>query len=217
MSLITVDTHEEKHHENVLSDEIDEYEVDELPAGDFVIEGARGKAIIERKEWTDFVGSYQSGTLFNQLNRCLEQEHDAYVIVEGSRGDAIEHTGVTNYQARRMFTSLHVKSEAEVIQTMSVRETAQVVSDFADWFGEDPSDRTHSVRPAEKVPAEDRPRYIVEGLPGIGPKGAERLLTYFGDPKTVLTATPAELQEVDGIGPKKAEKIVDAVEREHTK
>lgn len=212
--MITVDTHEVTNHEQIVEEVLEDPEVDELPAGDFVIEGARGKAIIERKEWSDFVGSYQSGTLFNQLNRCLEQEHDAYLVVEGNRGDAIKNTGISNYQARRMLTSVYVKTEVQVFMTNSVRETLEVVSDFNDWIGQDPSERTHSVRPAEKVPEEDRPRYIVEGLPGIGPKNAQRLLDEFGSAKAVITAEPSQLQQVEGIGPKRAEKIVRGVERE---
>lgn len=216
--MITVDIHEVTNHEEQVEEGLGHrgYDVDELPAGDFAIEGQRGKALIERKEWTDFVGAYRSGALFNQLNRCLEQEHDVYVLLEGSRRDAIEYSGARELELRRMETSLHFKSPVFVIETNSFEDTLKKVCDADDWLGQDPNDRKHNVRPAEKVPAEDRPRYIVEGLPKIGPTNAQRLLDAFGTPIAVFTASEDELREVDGIGPKRAERIKEALDTDGT-
>lgn len=215
--MITVDRHEVKNHEKAIEEGLGHrnYEVDDLPAGDFVIEGARGKALIERKEWTDFVGSYRSGALFNQLRRCLEQEHDVFVLIEGSKNDAIKYSGARELELRRMQTSLYFKTPVGVIETNSFIETLKVVCDGDDWLGQDPEETYHSVRPTEKIPPEDRPRFIVEGLPGIGPKNAERLLRYFGSANAVLTASESELREAEGIGPKRAERIIEALHRKH--
>jgi Fanconi anemia group M protein len=215
--MITVDMHEYSNHEKAVEEELGhrETEVIELPAGDFAVEGQRGKALIERKEWTDFVGAYRSGTLFNQLHRCLEQPHDTYVLIEGSKKDPIEYSGARRLELRRMWSSLHFKSPVQVIETNSFRQTLKAVADADDWLGQEPDETKHSVRPAEKIPSEDRPRFIVEGLPKIGATNAERLLTYFGSAYAVMTASVEELQEVDGIGPKRAESIVEAVNRKH--
>lgn len=215
--MITVDKHEVTNHKEAIDEYLGNpgYEVDELPAGDFAIEGVRGKVLIERKKWTDFVSAYRSGTLFNQLRRCMEQDHDVHVLIEGSKQDAIEYAGARELEIRRMVTSLHFKSPVGVVETESLRKTLQVVVDCDDWLGQDPEEATHSVRPTEKVPPEDRPRYIVEGLPGIGPKNADRLLDHFGTPKAVITASSEELQEVEGIGPKRADKITASVRRSY--
>jgi len=215
--MITVDRHEVVNHEKAVEEGLGHrgYDVDDLPAGDFAIEGVRGEVLIERKEWSDFVSSYRSGTLFNQIGRCQEQIHDVHVLIEGSRRSAAEYTNASELEMRRMKTSLYFKTDVHVIETDSFVETLKVICDADDWLGQDPSESYHSVRPTEKVPAEDRPRYIVEGLPGIGPKNAERLLSHFSSAQRVLTATAEELQAVDGIGPRKSERIVEAMNRNH--
>jgi Fanconi anemia group M protein len=49
--------------------------------------------------------------------------------------------------------------------------------------------------------------FILQGLPGIGPARADRLLDTFGTVETVFTARAEELAEVSGIGEKTAERI----------
>jgi ERCC4-type nuclease len=49
--------------------------------------------------------------------------------------------------------------------------------------------------------------YVLQGLPGIGPERAERLLTQFGGVEAVMVASRRELQSVPGIGEKTAEAI----------
>lgn len=184
---------------------------EELSCGDFVIEGQRGKILIERKEWTDFVGAYRSGTLFNQLGRCLEQEHDVFLVLEGDRKNAYNYANAREKELRRVLTSLYVKFPIKIIETDSLEHTLKIVSDFDDWLGQDPDETYHSIRPTEKVPPGDRPRYMVEGLPNVGPKLAERLLDHFGTPIDVFSASAEELREVEGIGLKKSERIVEAL------
>jgi DNA processing protein len=47
-------------------------------------------------------------------------------------------------------------------------------------------------------------------VPGVGPRHRKDLLERFGSAKAVLTASPSELREVHGIGPKTAKSIVEA-------
>jgi DNA processing protein len=50
-------------------------------------------------------------------------------------------------------------------------------------------------------------------IPGVGPVTRRALLARFGSPEAVLSATPSELREVSGIGPKLA-RVIAAAERE---
>ena len=49
--------------------------------------------------------------------------------------------------------------------------------------------------------------YILQGLPGVGPLIAKRLIHHFGTVSKVMEAPVEELVEVEGIGNKAAEKI----------
>jgi DNA excision repair protein ERCC-4 len=64
--------------------------------------------------------------------------------------------------------------------------------------------RRGGYRPREK---ERRQAFILQGLPGIGTHLAKRLLDTFGSVEAVILASSEELQSVDGIGQKSAEKI----------
>ncbi len=56
--------------------------------------------------------------------------------------------------------------------------------------------------------------HILQGLPGVGPERAKRLIDAFGTVEGVMTATIAELAAVPGIGKGIAERIRWAVEEQ---
>jgi len=55
-----------------------------------------------------------------------------------------------------------------------------------------------------------RQQLLLALISGIGPLARQRLLAQFGSPERVLIASPSELQRVQGIGPKLANKIAKA-------
>jgi ERCC4-type nuclease len=52
---------------------------------------------------------------------------------------------------------------------------------------------------------------MLQGLPGVGPALASRLLVHFGSVERVITADHGLLVQVRGIGPKKAQRIRNVV------
>jgi ERCC4-type nuclease len=56
-----------------------------------------------------------------------------------------------------------------------------------------------------------RQLFILQGLPGVGPERAGRLLARFGSVEAAISASNSELQSVDGIGKSIADKIKWAV------
>ncbi len=56
-----------------------------------------------------------------------------------------------------------------------------------------------------------RKLYMLQGLPGVGPALANRLLLEFGSVERVITADRGMLVRVRGIGPKKAQRIRNVV------
>ena len=49
--------------------------------------------------------------------------------------------------------------------------------------------------------------YVLQGLPGVGPLIAKRLIHHFGTVSKVMAAPVEELVEVEGIGSKAASRI----------
>ena len=57
-----------------------------------------------------------------------------------------------------------------------------------------------------------RQLFLLQGLPGVGPARAARLLERFGSVQAVVTASADDLATVDGIGEKTAERMRWAVQ-----
>ena len=62
---------------------------------------------------------------------------------------------------------------------------------------------------SERKPKRQQSRrlFVLQGLPGVGPALAGRLLQHFGSIEGVMTAVEEELIEVDGVGRKTASRI----------
>lgn len=58
-----------------------------------------------------------------------------------------------------------------------------------------------------KVKEKEDLRSVVDGIPGIGARKKKDLLTFFGDLRKLRRASIEELQNVEGIGPRMAERI----------
>ncbi len=57
-----------------------------------------------------------------------------------------------------------------------------------------------------------RQLFLLQGLPGVGPERAARLLERFGSVQAIMTASADDLATVDGIGEKTAAKMRCALE-----
>jgi fanconi anemia group M protein len=96
-----------------------------------------------------------------------------------------------------------------VLQTPNAEETAALIRSMAR--------QARKGQGYERAFRSGKPRvnpgtvFLVEGLPGIGPRRARQLLDRFGTPAAIMRATPSELTQVSGIGPKRAQQIWDAL------
>ena len=138
-------------------------------------------------------------------------EYQVILLVEGQRKNAIHYANASNYEIRRVLSSIVAKMDVQLLFSRSREETADYIEDLNEWLTDRQSSGPHSIRETEKVPKGKRAQYILEGLPGIGPSTAIELEDHFGSVRAVFTADEKELKEVEGIGPKTAQKITEAV------
>jgi ERCC4-type nuclease len=68
--------------------------------------------------------------------------------------------------------------------------------------------------PKPKTPEEIQ-SYIVQSLPDVGPGLAKSIMQMYGSLRTLFSASVGDLTKVDGIGPKKAKKIIDVFDLEY--
>lgn len=189
-------------------------ERDKLGAGDFLA----GEYLIERKTYPDFVGrlTQNENSIWSQLGAlnaaCEENDLQPALILEGGWKKTLQMRGVTAKQVTGAVEAVG-RMGFEIIPTFDKDATAYVVTKRAqNSHASDASPA--SIRDAPDVPPEKRPRYLVEGLPAVGPELASRLLDHFvsaGGVFRVAHAEPEKLTNVNGIGEKKARRISDAV------
>jgi DNA excision repair protein ERCC-4 len=178
-----------------------------LPLGDYRVDG---RFLFERKTLPDLVLSIIDGRLFQQALKLSEAGLQPALILEGTaqdfsgcgmRWEAIQGALVTV----SLFCGvplLRARTPAETVNTMlfAARQARMVSTGALPRHGYRPRGRRA------------RQLFILQGLPGIGPAKARRLLDRFGSVQAIANAGSDELQSVRGIGDHLADKLRWAVE-----
>jgi len=177
-----------------------------LPVADYVVSE---RVAIERKSVSDFLKSLTDGRLFNQAKRLKEAYPKPFIIVEG-KWDYVARAERASKAASSALASLVYDFGIGVIYALTKEDTARVIKFLAEREqGE--QRRKVPVKAQGKPPIGDVRQwqlFLVQCLPGVGPKLAERLLERFGSVRAVFNASVAELGKVDGLGLSKAQEIV---------
>lgn len=185
-----------------------EVRVERLTLGDYQVDD---RFLFERKTLSDLVLSIEDGRLFDQALRLAQAKGlRPALVLEGTsrdlggcsmRWEAIQGALVTVC----LFVGL------PVLRTRSPAETARTFL----YAARQGRTLAHGAlprrgwRPKGKAALQ---RYLLQGLPGIGPARAARLLAHFGNVGKVFTASECELTSVAGIGTHTARRIRWAVE-----
>lgn len=180
-------------------------QVGELDCGDFVLSGS---VVVERKTAVDFVSSIVDGRLFNQSAKLrLNFQRPVFLIL----GDLYATRSAITREAIDGAVSFLVAIEG--VSVLYVRdETAaagliyRMASHCQKGLGYDVAFRRG------KVPAgSGEALFVIEGLPGVGPSTAIKLLNHFRSVEAVMQASMDDLKAIPGLGPKKAERIFTGI------
>jgi ERCC4-type nuclease len=180
--------------------------VQRLSIGDYQIDK---NMVVERKTLKDFAVSIIDGRFFKQMIRLANSTSKGVLILEGGFGDAAA-IGMTREALQGALITVSVILGIPVLRSKDPSETARLIvyigrqTDSLDGRGV----HRPGYRPKSK---RKRQLFILQGLPGIGPERASRLLNNFGSVEAVISAGSDELQSVAGIGRSIAEKIKWAV------
>lgn len=169
-----------------------------LRAGDYRV----GRALaIERKSAWDFWKSIFDGRLFRQAIRLASSSPRPLILVEG-HGPDLSHPTV-----RGALITVAAVFGVPVLFSRDPADSARWILGAARQFA---ARRENAVARPGWRPRGKRARqiFVLQGLPGIGPVRASRLLDRFGSVRAVLNADEKTLSEVHGVGPKIAQKIV---------
>ncbi len=173
-----------------------------LRVGDFLVGEC---CIAERKTLADFAQSVIDARLFRQASAMVADGRRAVLVLEGTAAD-LASTGVRREALQGALITVSVFFGLAVLRSRDAEETARLLV----YLGQQALARAEGVhgRPGHR-PKGRRARqlYLLQGLPGIGPERAERLLARFGSVERTMAASAEELAALEGIGPRIAEHI----------
>ena len=178
----------------------------QLPVADYVISD---RVAIERKTMRDLVNSLKDGRLFNQAKRLKEEYEKPFFLIEGS-WRALKYYERASHSIPSVIASLEYDFGIGVLYAPTKEDSARVIK-FLVSREQGEEKRRVPVKTSGKPPIGDVRQwqlYLVQCLPGVGPKLAERLLERFGSVRAVFNASVMELSRVEGLGEGRAQEIV---------
>ena len=173
-----------------------------LPLGDYKVDSA---ILFERKTLRDFAASIENGRLFNQAKRLTSSSLKSALILEGTAAD-MAATGMRREALQGALICISIICGLPVLRAMDAEETARLMIYTARQIARTTAGGIHRAgyRPKGK---RKRQLFLLQGLPGIGPDRAARLLDHFGTVEAVCSADEEDLRSVAGVGRTTAEKI----------
>ncbi|HLH45270.1 MAG TPA: ERCC4 domain-containing protein [bacterium] len=167
---------------------------------------------VERKTVDDFTASVVDGRLFDQALKMRRTYRKPILIVEGEN---IYSSRLNPESIRGALISLAVDYGIPILWSRSANETAHLIARMAAREQREAGSRPIIRDSRKPVNDEQIKEFIVASLPGVDAVRARSLLRHFGSVLRVFTATMEELESVEGIGRKTAEKIRRILEEEY--
>jgi ERCC4-type nuclease len=97
-----------------------------------------------------------------------------------------------------------------IIPTEDMNETAAVIALLARReMREGHEPKVHGHKTARTL--KEQQEYLISSISSVGPTVARNLLKHFGSIEKIMTAPPEQLQEVEKVGPKIAQRIRELV------
>jgi Fanconi anemia group M protein len=160
-----------------------------LASGDYVIDEIVG---IERKTGNDFARSVFDGRLFRQVSALTRSYERPLLLLEGLvPGQGQETSGVSWAALRGAIISVTAVFAVPIVCSSNSEESAEVIATVARQISAVVRDDGY-VRPGYRPKGwRKRSLYLLQGLPGVGPKHAAELLAACGSVRAVFAANEA--------------------------
>ena len=183
-----------------------------LNVGDYIISD---KVAIERKTDMDLLDSIidKNRNLFRQLSDLTKAYDRPVLIIEGDNlytGRQIHPNAI-----RGVLSSIATDFGIPIINSKDEVDTAAFIHIMAKREQEDKK-RSISLHGSKtSMTLKEQQEYIVSAISNIGPTTAIKLLRHFGSVEHIISADIENLLEVDSVGPKTAQYIIDVVKTEY--
>ena len=167
---------------------------------------------VERKSAGDFVDSIIDNRLFDQL-QDLNDYVKPILLIEGR--NIYSQRNIDEKAVRGALSSVALDYGIPIIWSKDEEDTSRILMQIAEKEQIEKEKDVQVRANATGRTLKQQKEFIVAGLPGVNTKIARRLLDKFGNIDSIFSATEEELQEVEGLGEKKASSIRSILEEEY--
>lgn len=172
----------------------------QLFVGDYLI---NDEIVIERKTSEDFVQSIIDGRLFSQCAKLRKSGAIPLIVVEGNPFKTRHE--IRTEAIKGALLSVSLSWQIPIIRSSGKEDTSRLIVMASQQYENPPVFiRRKGIKPKK---AQRQQHYVVQGLPGIGPALAHRLLVHFKTIEQIILADVKSLEKVEGIGKVKAIKL----------
>ncbi len=195
-----------------------EFEVKNLPVGDFLILKGNSCMLVERKDAVDFVQSMLNNRLWEQMRRMLVDEVMGIkvarraLVIHGSISEAIEEReigwnnvmgAIMDIQYNYRIPVFHAEDDDALLEFLKIA----VKREYTGKNEEGVKELWARPIPKKGMSDDDWRVYVLSSLPFVGEKLARKMLEHFGTIEKIARANIVELKKVPGIGDKNARRI----------
>ena len=177
------------------------YCFERLTAGDYKVDGA---ILFERKTGRDFRQSLVDGRLFSQAKRLADDPLPALLLLEHTKQSDRPRVAVEALEGALVTLPLIfgvpvLRSNGAAQSVRLMRCASRQLARYAAGAVSRPGYRPKGLR--------KRRLYVLQGLPGVGPRRAESLLNALGSVEAVFSADVKTLAAVPHMGKETARAI----------
>lgn len=158
-----------------------------LEVADYLI----GDTAIERKTINDFISSFYSKRLFEQLTQ-IQRYVNKILIIEGDLNEL--NNKIEPNVLRGAILSIITDFKTSIIYTKDFKETSVYLAFLAKKLLKKKSNITFHSRIPKSI--KEQKQYILESFPKIGPATSKKLLNDFKNLKSIFNASEDELKKV---------------------
>jgi Fanconi anemia group M protein len=185
--------------------------LDQLKNADYVLSNRVG---VEFKNTADFVQSIIDGRLLLQIKDLKVNFERPLIVIEGQE-DLYSLRNVHENAIRGMLATIAVSYGIPVLRTKNAKDTAGLLMVIAKREQETSGKDFTPHGEKRDMTLKQWQEFIVSSFPGIGGSLAKPLLKKFKTIKKFVNAKEETLQKVDKIGPTKARRIKEVLEKEY--
>ena len=184
-----------------------ELEFKQLDCGDYILSD---RVALEYKKGDDLLSSIIDGRLFEQLGSLTNAYQIPILLIEGFPSGGIHPEAIAG-----ALSSFVIDFGVSIIQTQNSEESAAIIKRIA-MREQKTKKRKPLIRKSMKMgnPNENAIQ-VIGSFPGINRTLATRLLENLGSIRKITNASEDELIEIEGLGVKKSQKLVDISTKEY--